>query len=354
MLCGAALCVALTAAAVSPYMARVYEFTPAPGQFINEVPETDPDLTYTPETILPLVEEQLCGEERPGMVSLGAFGGYIVFGFDHPLVNVAGQPDMMIYGNAILSDREAGAGSAEPGIISVSVDANGNGLPDDPWFELAGSDYSLPSTIKGCEITYYRPAADHTPVADPANTFIVDKEYIRWTSPLQDPSVGYVPRNSFHSQDYWPCWLTDKETLTFTGTRLKDNAVNVGTDEQPYYRLAILDYGYVDNKPNDEETGFNLDWAVDGEGNPVKLTHADFIRVHTGVCAANGWIGEVSTELCGARDLHPDATSVVNLSETATTPVAYYTLTGARLTSAPTSGPYIARYADGTARTLIK
>lgn len=29
----------------------------------------------------------------------------------------------------------------EPGVIQVCYDANGNGLPDDGWYEIAGSSY---------------------------------------------------------------------------------------------------------------------------------------------------------------------------------------------------------------------
>ena len=49
----------------------------------------------------------------------------------------------------------------------VSVDVNGNGLPDDEWYELAGSEYQKPSTIKNYEITYYRPDEAKTPVPVP-------------------------------------------------------------------------------------------------------------------------------------------------------------------------------------------
>ena len=50
-----------------------------------------------------------------------------------------------------------------------------------------------------------------------------------------------------------------------------------------------------------------IDWAVDEEGNSVSLDHIDFIKVYCGQLDYCGWLGEVSTEFCGAEDLHPDA-----------------------------------------------
>ena len=73
------------------------------------------------------------------------------------------------------------------------------------------------------------------------------------------------------------------------------------------YFLEFMDYGYVDNRPNNSDPGFNIDWAVDAEGNTVTLSHIDFIKVYTAVNQQCGWIGETSTELCGGIDLHPEA-----------------------------------------------
>ena len=95
----------------------------------------------------------------PGTISLGLYGGYVVFGFDHPVVNVEGEYDMQIFGNGFQAHNTSTAGgSSEPGIVMVSRDVNGNGIPDDPWYELAGSEYNNPKTQKHFTITsYYKP-----------------------------------------------------------------------------------------------------------------------------------------------------------------------------------------------------
>lgn len=281
--------------ALSPFMAHVYEYNPAPGQFVNEAPEYEDGDTY--DDMLSKAEEQLCGEATPGLVTLGAFGGYIIFGFDHPVANVEGQADFKIYGNAITN-------GSEPGIVSVSIDSNGNGLPDDPWYELRGSEYDNPETISNFSIEYFRPLADHTDVPDPEHSFVTDAEYSRWVA--SDSTEGYIYKTTAHDQPYWPLWLdASLTTLNFKGTRLPDNGVDrngKGTN----YNITPFEWGYVDNIPNTRLTGFDLGNAVDADGKPVNLSHADFFRVHTAVRQNLGWLGESSTEIAGAEDLHPD------------------------------------------------
>ena len=101
--------------------------------------------------------------------------------------------------------------------------------------------------------------------------------------------------------------------MTFTGTRLAPNAVDesgVGN----YYVLYAYDWGYVDNHPNEisDKSCFNIDWAVDSDGNSVKLDGVDFIRVFTGVNQSCGWLGETSTEICRAEDLHIEVSALPN------------------------------------------
>ena len=62
----------------------------------------------------------------------------------------------------------------------------------------------------------------------------------------------------------------------------------------------------IRDSPNSEEDkiSFDIGWAVDSLGNPVHLPGVDFIRVYTGVNQQCGWLGETSTELSRAEDLH--------------------------------------------------
>lgn len=290
----------------SPYIARVLEYCPAPGQFINEMPKYEEGDTYA--DILKKAEESISGTNDV-MISLGAYGGYVTFAFDHTVMNVEGEKDFRVWGNAFyeLTNPDAKGGSAEPGIVMVSYDSNCNGLPDDPWYELAGSEYRNPATKHGYSITYHYP--------DPGREIVEDEEgnlsdlyYIRWTG--NDNSVGYIPKNIFHAQDYWPKWI-DGGRLNFSGTLLPGNGFDIsGTGT--YYVLYSYPWGYVDNHPNEYEglNSFDIGWAVDDKGEPVSLPGADFIRVYTGVNQTCGWLGETSTEISKASDLHIEVTGL--------------------------------------------
>ena len=276
-----------TLQAVNPVMDKVIDFVPAPGQFVNIIPEYEEgdDAEIMAQKALQTILDD-------GMVSLGAWGGYITVGFSHTIVNVAGQRDIFIEGNSFNSNSSTNGGSSEPGVVLVAYDINQNGLPDDnEWFEIAGSEYSR--SITDYRITYKRPSS------------LTDE--ISWSD--NKNATGKVERNQFHSQSYWPLWI-ESDALSFVGTLLPKNAVNEGTSDNPYFVLKSFDYGYADNQPNmvsgmrNSGACIDIDWAVDKEGNPVKMPGVDFVRIYTGENQTNGWIGETSTEVCRVMNNH--------------------------------------------------
>lgn len=278
------------------HITQIFDFMPSYGQFVNDMPKYEQG--DTKQTMIKKVEMAIA-QEKSSMISLGGFGGYVEFGFDHTIENIAGERDFQILGNAFINGQNAQGefvGSAEPGIILVGVDKNGNGVPDaDEWYEIAGSEYNKTSTIHNYEITFYKPSKE----LDQATGDI--KEYIKWTD--NQGNQGYKSKNAFHSQSYYPLWV-DQESITFKGTRLADNAKNIGTKSE-FWEQISYDYGYADNAPNaDQRSQIDIDWAVDENGKPANLTGIDFIRVYTGVNQEAGWLGEISTEVAGAIDLH--------------------------------------------------
>lgn len=250
---------------LSPYISRVYEYVPALGQFVNLLPkyeEGDDAVAMCRKC------EQAVANNARGMVCLGGWGGYITFGFDHAVENKDGK-DLQILGNAFLMSGNEAYGSSEPGIVLVSRDENKNGVPDDTWYELKGSEYDNPSTLHRVTKTYTR--------------------------------EGDTVRNAFHKQPYYPQWI-EADSLTFTGARLAPLTENIGGQNVQ----RILDYGYADNKPNTdiEGTSFDLSWAVDADGQSISLPCIDFVRIYTAVDESFDTTGELSTEITGAIDLH--------------------------------------------------
>ena len=249
----------------SPYISRVYEYLPAMGQFVNELPRYEEG--DDAEAMCRKCEAAIANNAG-GLISLGGWGGYVTFGFDHAVQNLEGR-DLQILGNAFYMTGSTEYGSSEPGIVLVSRDMNKNGLPDDPWYEL-----------KGC--LYDDPTTDHA----------FTRTYTREGDTLQNP---------FHNHPYYPQWISEDQ-YTLSGAKLAPQTqVISGQNVQ-----RILDYGYVDNKPNTdiEGTSFDISWAVDADGNPVSLPTIDFVRVYNASDEILGMTGELSTEVTGAIDLH--------------------------------------------------
>ena len=284
--------------AYSPYISRVLEYNPAPGQFVNTMPQYEEGDTYA--TMLHKAEASIAGTNNT-LISLGAWGGYVTFAFDHSVMNTPEQLDFLIEGNSFYASTTSKGGSSEPGIVMVSIDINQNGLPDDPFYQLAGSEYHNSATIHNYSMTYHRTPAEHTPQPDKKNS-LSDSTYIRWTD--NQNQTDYLYKNTFHTQDYFPQWLTDS-TLTFVGSRLPDNAYDP-TGKGSYWVQSPFDYGYADCHPNDSTArcSFDIDWAVTDEGKPIHLPCVDFVRVYTGVFQQCGWTGEISTEISHACDLN--------------------------------------------------
>ena len=278
--------------APSAYANKVLAYCPAPGQFMN-TSTTAYEKGFSAEDVRRKAEEKL-KDPYLCLLSLGGFGGSIVVGFDHTVPNMNGAYDFKIYGNASYDSfgtlTGALGGSSEPGIVLVSKDVNGNGLTDDEWYELKGSEYDSKHTIKDYAITYHRPAS---PLSS-----------VKWTD--NQGNTGYVYRNETHTKnDYYPAWIEEDE-MTFYGSRLKDNAVNEPRPGMPEHWVGYCyAYGYADNHPNDEKGAlFKIDWAVDKEGRAVKLDGIDFVKIYTAVNQYCGWMGEISTEVQAVEDLH--------------------------------------------------
>lgn len=282
----------------------VLEYHPAPGQFVNMLPKADN--TSTEDSVCKRCTESF---QKGYLVHLGTYGGYVTVKFDHPVQNLKGS-DLRIKGNAFYAaadpvyGSETIGGSIEPGIVYVGV---GSDVTSAKWYELAGSEYNT-REIHDFSITYHKPAAESGSHAQPFSTF---DNYIQWEATwtengVKRDSTGYHMKNSFHRQSYWPIWEKN-ETMTFTGGKLPNNAIDQSGKGTYWvqYRYAKDAYGYVDASLNtDDYSTFDIDWAVDGEGNHIDLKEVNFIKVVCGIFQYCGWLGETSTEVAEFQDLH--------------------------------------------------
>jgi len=250
----------VSTAANKMYVTRLLEFMPAPGQFINKSPGN--------------LESAAGILGKKGMVSLGAWGGYIALGFDHKVVNEANKHDIIIYNNAM-------ATFAEPGVVWVMEDKNGNGRADDTWYEIKGSASASPGYIRNYAVTYTRPK--------PLTGDVVWKD--------NKGNTGIVKTNTFHKQPYFPLWVDGPE-YTLTGTCLPSD--NIDMSNPSYITSAPFEHGYADNTSGGDK--IDIANAVDANGNSVSLQGIHFIKIQTGIQANMGWLGELSTEVLGVAD----------------------------------------------------
>ena len=281
------------------FVSKVLDYLPAPGQHTNS------DFVGTPTAANSLV-----GTNK-GMVSLGAFGGSVTVYFSQGIQNDPANPygvDFTIYGNPTMT-------WSEPGIIQVMKDENHNGIPDETWYEIAGSEHFWNTTTAPYEVTYQ-------------NSGLAKASDIHWTD--NQGGSGIIPENSFHQQPYYPKVdlfpniPTDKYTLK--GTRISGIIDLSNPGEVISYHKA---FGYADNTPVLSLTeklpdnpytpvvegsggdAIDIGWAVDQDKKPVKLDEIHFIRIYTGMNALAGWLGEISTEITGMCDVDPVAVSGV-------------------------------------------
>lgn len=261
---------------------KVFDFSPAPGQFINETKGTNgySGNETTMELACSFAENQLAARKY---VSLGAWGGSLIVGFDHSIKNRNGSGyDFAINGNAFGS-------SNEPGIVWVMQDTNGNGLPDDEWYELRGSETGKTTTIQDYEVTYFRPAP-----------YALHNRYIDCFG-----KEGSIRRNEYHGQEYYyPKWMPDSYTIR--GTLLPGTMSSDG--HAPY------EWGYADNFGSDcfsgssfdgkgQMNGFKISNAIYPDGTPINLEYIDFVKIQCGVMEYHSAFGEVSTEVFSVEDI---------------------------------------------------
>lgn len=276
----------------NPYITSIFDFDPAPGMFANDVYKDGFKKEDVVRTALGRINETNVGYQ----LDLGGFGGSIIVGFDHTVVNVSGQNDFKIYGGD-LTDK---ANPPAPGIIYVAYDKNGNGKPDeDEWYEIIGSQHTKANTIKNFKITYHKKAVGVPVVVSGPNDMFSDREHIFCEN--NSPETYYMPKSK-SKKEYYPLWAT-QTSVTYEGTKLNVDFVTARPGQTTLWNFTPPEWGYA----NAVNPDIDIDWAVDKNGNKANLPGINFIKVVNCVSEPMGLCHQQSsmaTKLAGAGDLH--------------------------------------------------
>ena len=263
--------------------AAVETYLPAPGQFVNTEAYQNADKTLS----------------NSAVVTLGSFGGSIVYKYDEPLKNDPKNPygiDFIVYGNCFANtDGTTASGAAEPAAVMVSKDGN-------TWYELAGSEYYTASAKHDYKVTYVNGDTSFKAAAD-----------VAWQD--NDGVKGVLSVNEYHKQPYYPNpdfygkynqgaganTTYNATSASFTGTLIDAGFYPFGYADshsaaEPKSNQAVNPY-LKNHQLIYNGDGFDLSWAVDSEGNPVQLDEVSYIKIYNPTLAIRGEMGESSPEI---------------------------------------------------------
>ena len=293
----------------SPYITQIFDYCYGAGQHAARA--------------LPADSEKFIGTDSD-YILLGGWGGYITAGFDHNIINNDGD-DFAVY-------TQPGYGN-EPAVVYVMDDTNTNGLPDDTWYELSGSDTD--ADYSAGETYSYGEDNEVEIAADPLNKYVRNYEltYYKADLTLEDNNPEYgnitwsdnqensgilISMYGSDTSELWWWYGEDVESKTFKGVKLPYNKFTInGTSWQDFEDR--LNWGYAENYSENgaedcksvtfgSETRLanclDISNAVDQDGEPYHLDKIRFIKVQTGVFLQAGQLNEVSAEISGAVDLH--------------------------------------------------
>lgn len=282
-------------------------------------------------------------------ISLGSPGGYVQFEFDGDgIANNAKNKygiDFVIYGNPFNGNPEAG---------SVKVSQDGT-----TWYELAGSRYYNSETKRNTTISYKMIpsstygtnkkadiyyAIGNVPTGTGTTGWTLYKSNVVWWPESVAEGYGRVSgvgetidgtktvsdvtyEQLSETANGYNCWLISYDNVTL----VKDSNVtddylfgyadvrNVGSNKDgtacnPY--ASVPTSGTASVLGGD---GFDISWAVNSNGEPVKLTSVKYVRVYTSatldendltLMPTPGIFGETSAEVCGMFAAQAETTSV--------------------------------------------
>jgi len=262
------------------------------------------------------------GGNADSVVCLHGPGAYIVVRFNPPIENHAeniGGYDFIVFGNAYWNGgNPEGSHWQEPAYIEVMRDENGNGIPDDAWYLIPGSEFtSFP--VSSTTVESRRDEAGYYPAYIAWDT---DETHPDWYPGTElFPDQGDSVSATFYTIDSakagttseW-IWgyldvtptlkLGDMSGADGSGDNSLDDAEDYPPDEclsmkaEYFYTVPDTHGDHVIDPGSGGGDAVDIAWAVNPEtGELANLTQVDFIRITNCSMKIEGVLGDVDSEL---------------------------------------------------------
>jgi len=293
----------------SPFAALVVEYSPAPGQFVNDAVFNDPTAALGPPS-----GGGTAAPNNESVVTLGGFGGALVLSFDHRVLDDPRNPwgmDAIVFGNAYWVGGNVQRHWAECVTIEIGMDTNENGLADDLWYLIPGSHIDDPRQQLTSQVWDDDANDDRYPPAD--MDWIPDGFAGQWTTeafqlPTAEFGAVVVVNPSSHPEVEGIFGYGDYSPTLVLGDLDADEIVDDPLLSEDDFYTWPDDPQIVGISPGSGGgDAFDIRWAVDRTtGQPANLLGFDFIRLTTAVSAVSPNFGEKSGEIDAVADVRPD------------------------------------------------
>ena len=299
---------------------------PSPGQFVNHSHFNDPcNALGAPDgsTTVPSITS---------VVSLGGFGGQIVFAFEQDVEDNPANPygtDAVVFSNAMWISGNPQWHWSELATIEIMQELNGNTIagddPDEKWYLVAGS--SLSGAGSFASVLW---SQEDFPLPD--RPFMQYPGYANWPSSYASEAYklfpvfqtiggkeGVIVNPKFNPSD--PCDPDNKLEgywgyAEYTPTVLLGDRDGDGANDG-FGDAADMEAKMFYTVPDDPITvgvtagsgggdAFDIKWAVDTDTwQPADINDFRYIRITTAVDDYFESLGEISAEIDAVSDVRP-------------------------------------------------
>ena len=294
-------------ARASPFASTNWAYEPAPGQFVNNPQFNDPTVALGPPDGLGTNDGNVSS-----IVSLGGFGGSITLGFDHMVKddprNAFGV-DAIVFGNAVWVGGDPERHWAECAVVEISLDVNGDLLPNDSWYLIPVShifdpddqflvqvwDDDLGTEIPPEQLSWIPAGLTGT---WETTGYLLDSDLFG-ALVVENPLSGGELEGIFGYGDYTPTLML--------GDLDADNLVDDPTiTPEAFYTVPDDPLSVGITRGSGGGDAFDIAWAIDPDtGEAAELPGFHFIRLTSGVSVLT-ILGEKSPEIDGVADVAPD------------------------------------------------